>query len=175
MTEWLRNSPWRQGHLLESAVAQQLGLVHPDEPERTLVVVISQDCDIAQDPNTEPMIEIVIGRVIDDDVEKGNNTNAKNARKLYISFEQGGGLVWGEFLATAKTVVDKLTLNDFEPRKGIHLTSENMTILQTWLASRYRRSAFPDLITHDPQPASRADMASEGLPRLHAPIQPTCS
>ncbi|MCR3986104.1 hypothetical protein NUK49_21760, partial [Aeromonas caviae] len=25
------------------------------------------------------------------------------------------------------------------------------------------------LITHDPQPASRADMASEGLPRLHAP------
>lgn len=32
-----------------------------------------------------------------------------------------------------------------------------------------------NLITHDPQPASRADMASEGLPRLHAPIQPTCS
>ena len=31
------------------------------------------------------------------------------------------------------------------------------------------------LITHDPQPASRADMASAGLPRLHAPIQPTCS
>ena len=35
--------------------------------------------------------------------------------------------------------------------------------------------AFVNLITHDPQPASRADMASEGLPRLHAPIQPTCS
>nr|EKW5568692.1 DNA mismatch endonuclease Vsr [Citrobacter freundii] len=32
-----------------------------------------------------------------------------------------------------------------------------------------------NLIIHDPQPASRADMASEGLPRLHAPIQPTCS
>ncbi|MEE9707232.1 recombinase family protein [Aeromonas veronii] len=31
-----------------------------------------------------------------------------------------------------------------------------------------------NLITHDPQPASRADMASEGLPRLHAPILPTC-
>ncbi|OZG43457.1 hypothetical protein CAK78_02350 [Aeromonas sp. A35_P] len=34
--------------------------------------------------------------------------------------------------------------------------------------------ALSNLITHDPQPASRADMASEGLPRLHAPIQPTC-
>ncbi|GKR54654.1 hypothetical protein KAM484_38490 [Aeromonas caviae] len=31
------------------------------------------------------------------------------------------------------------------------------------------------LITHDPQPASRADMASAGLPRLHAPIQQTYS
>ena len=46
--------------------------------------------------------------------------------------------------------------------------------------SKPDQEAFPPghylfLITHDPQPASRADMASEGLPRLHAPIQPTCS
>ena len=34
---------------------------------------------------------------------------------------------------------------------------------------------FSFLITHDPQPASRADMASAGLPRLHAPIQQTSS
>lgn len=40
---------------------------------------------------------------------------------------------------------------------------------------RARNRIFLHLITHDPQPASRADMASEGLPRLHAPIQPTCS
>ncbi|MBL0531363.1 SLATT domain-containing protein [Aeromonas caviae] len=35
--------------------------------------------------------------------------------------------------------------------------------------------ALSYLITHDPQPASRADMASAGLPRLHAPIQQTYS
>ncbi|MFQ2025005.1 hypothetical protein ACK355_07635 [Aeromonas veronii] len=35
--------------------------------------------------------------------------------------------------------------------------------------------SFHFLITHDPQPASRADMASAGLPRLHAPIQQTYS
>ena len=40
---------------------------------------------------------------------------------------------------------------------------------------RFLSSARGFLITHDPQLASRADMASEGLPRLHAPIQPTCS
>lgn len=49
MTEWQRNSPWRQGHLLDSDVATNLGFLHPDEPDRTLVFVISQDCDIAQD------------------------------------------------------------------------------------------------------------------------------
>ncbi|WP_244061836.1 transposase, partial [Aeromonas caviae] len=38
-----------------------------------------------------------------------------------------------------------------------------------------KRMAYGFLITHDPQPASRADMASEGLPRLHAPIQQTYS
>ena len=90
MTEWQRNSPWRQGHLLDSDVATNLGFLHPDEPDRTLVFVISQDCDIAQDPSVEPKIEIVIGRMIGDEVEKGNNTNAKNARKLCISFEQEG-------------------------------------------------------------------------------------
>lgn len=144
MTEWQRNSPWRQGHLLDSDVATSLGFLHPDEPDRTLVFVISQDCDIAQDPSVEPKIEIVIGRMIGDEVEKGNNTNAKNARKLCISFEQEGAVIWGEFLATAKTAIDKLTLNQFTPRAGIHLTYENLTTLQTWLASRYRRSAFAD-------------------------------
>ena len=35
---------------------------------------------------------------------------------------------------------------------------------------RVSKDGYAFLITHDPQPASRADMASEGLPRLHAPI-----
>ncbi|MGU5770777.1 hypothetical protein, partial [Aeromonas allosaccharophila] len=36
-------------------------------------------------------------------------------------------------------------------------------------SARDFKSFYENLITHDPQPASRADMASEGLPRLHAP------
>ncbi|HEC2599982.1 TPA: hypothetical protein R2K70_004531 [Raoultella ornithinolytica] len=144
MTEWQRITSWRQGHLLDSDVASELGFIHSEGPERTLVIVISQDCDIAQDPGVEPKIEIIIGRLIGDDVDKGNNTNAKNARKLCLSFQQEQGIIWGEFLATAKTAIDKLTLNKFAPRVGIHLTFENLTILQTWLASRYRRSAFAD-------------------------------
>ena len=71
-----------------------------------------------------------------------------------------------------------------------NLTSSDITLQYcNWLndkeTNQYLESRFTEwdmqsllnyyLITHDPQPASRADMASEGLPRLHAPIQPTCS
>ncbi|GKR31210.1 hypothetical protein KAM470_12830 [Aeromonas caviae] len=55
-------------------------------------------------------------------------------------------------------------------RAGSEIKQETMT----WVMSD-EVHPFSFLITHDPQPASRADMASEGLPRLHAPIQPTCS
>lgn len=41
--------------------------------------------------------------------------------------------------------------------------------------TRYVVIIMDYLITHDPQPASRADMALEGLLLPHALIQPTCS
>lgn len=56
---------------------------------------------------------------------------------------------------------------------SIFIAMMKFNIGQFLMAFKVAGKAF--LITHDPQPASRADMASEGLPRLHAPIQPTCS
>ncbi len=73
----------------------------------------------------------------------GNCTHAKNARKLHIEFASDAAF-WGEFEATAKVRIDKLALNQFEPRSDVCLTSENHAVLQMWLASRYRRSAFAD-------------------------------
>ena len=73
----------------------------------------------------------------------GNCTHAKNARKLHVEFV-GGDTFWAEFEATAKSSIEKLKLNEFYPRSDVHLTAENHTIFQMWLASRYRRSAFPD-------------------------------
>ncbi|WP_270822897.1 hypothetical protein, partial [Aeromonas sp. QDB14] len=56
-------------------------------------------------------------------------------------------------------VDDKLTLK-------IDNLIVQCTIEEEWIKSI---DSYFNLITHDPQPASRADMASEGLPRLHAP------
>ncbi|MEN9985459.1 MAG: hypothetical protein RI925_961 [Pseudomonadota bacterium] len=141
MAEWNRNTPWRQGHLLSQDAITALGLRHAARSEQTVVIVASHDCDLAQAPEGEPKIEVVVGcRVTDKD---GNCTHAKNARKLHVEFV-GGDIFWAEFEAKAKSSIEKLKLNEFYPLSDVHLTSENHAIFQMWLASRYRRSAFPD-------------------------------
>ena len=141
MTEWGRDTPWRQGHLLTSETCKTLGLCHRDYPDRTLVVIATHDCDLAQLPEFEPIIEVIVGKII----EKfdGNLTHAKNSRRLHIEFN-GVVPLLAEFVATDKQRIKKEILSDHLPCAENRLTPENYSIYQYWLASRYRRSAFPD-------------------------------
>ena len=141
MAEWNRDTPWRQGHLLGNDAIEALGLHHAVAPDQTLAIVASHDCDLAQAPEGEPVVEVVVGLLVTD--KDGNCTHAKNARKLHVEFV-GAAVFWAEFEATAKLSVKKRALNDFVPRPEAHLSPENQAIFQMWLASRYRRSAFPD-------------------------------
>ena len=141
MGEWNRDTPWRQGHLLGSDAVAALGLSHAVEPERTLVIVASHDCDLTQHPDGEPVVEVVVGRLLTD--KDGTYVHAKSARKLHIEFA-GASACWGEFEANAKVNIDKWTLNEFKPRTDATPLPENLATFQMWLASRYRRSAFPD-------------------------------
>ena len=141
MAEWNRDTPWRQGHLLDKDAIEALGLHHAVAPDKTLVIIASHDCDLAQAPEGEPAVEVVVGRLVTD--KDGNCTHAKNARKLHVEFA-GAAFIGAEFEATAKVSIDKRALNDFVPRPEAHLSPENHAIFQMWLASRYRRSAFPD-------------------------------
>ncbi|MGL6410885.1 hypothetical protein ACSZMR_12905 [Aeromonas veronii] len=113
-----------------------------EELDETVVLVISQDCDLTQAPSQEPLIEVITGQILDR--ADGNNTNAKNARKLHIEIDRTGSQLWAEFIATSKSSVKKEDLIAFYPRKDVRLAPENLMTLQRWLASRYRRSAFPD-------------------------------
>ena len=141
MAEWSRDTPWRQGHLLGKDSIEALGLHDAVAPDKTLVIVASHDCDLAQDPDAEPVVEVVVGRLLTD--KDGNCTHAKNARKLHVGFA-GAALFWAEFEATTKRSINKRALSDFVPRPEAHLSPENHAIFQMWLASRYRRSAFPN-------------------------------
>ena len=141
MAEWNRDTPWRQGHLLGNDAIEALRLHHAVAPDQTLVIVASHDCDLAQAPEGEPVVEVVVGRLVTE--KDGNCTHAKNARKLHVEFA-GAAVFSAEFEATAKLSIEKRALNDFVPRPEAHLSPEDHAIFQMWLASRYRRSAFPD-------------------------------
>jgi len=141
VAEWNRDTPWRQGHLLNSDAIDALRLRHPVAPDHTIVIVASHDCDLAQTPEGEPGIEVVVGHLLVD--KDGNCTHAKNARKLQVEFS-GAAAFWVEFEAPAKVQIDKRALNAYAPRLEAQLSSESLAIFQMWLASRYRRSAFSD-------------------------------
>lgn len=141
MAEWNRDTQWRQGHLLGNDAIEDLGLHPAVAPDQTLVIVASHDCDLAQAPEGEPVVEVVVGRLVTE--KDGNCTHAKNARKLHVKFG-GAAVFWAEFEATAKRLIEKRVLNDFAPRAEAHMSPESHAIFQMWLASRYRRSAFPD-------------------------------
>ena len=141
MAEWNRDTPWRQGHLLGSDAVEALGLRHAFDPEQTLVIIASHDCDLSQHPEVEPVVEVLLGRLLA--VKDGNYAHAKSARKLHVEFA-GTSASWGEFEATAKVTLDKWLLNEFKPRTDATLSPEDQATFQMWLASRYRRSAFPD-------------------------------
>lgn len=138
----LRNiTEWRQGAVLPEAAAAQFGLVSPVGPERTVVVVISHDCDIACGSDREPVVEVVVGRQID---KLGADTNAKTARRLHLAFRRDGEEIPVELEVTAKTAVPKDRLLAFAPRPGLRLDPETLVTLQHWLAARYHRAAFAE-------------------------------
>jgi len=140
VAEWDRDTPWRQGNLLGSDAIEALKLRYPESQEETLVVVATHDCDLAQPPDAEPRIDVVVGKLAD---KNGNYAHAKSARRLHVEFT-GAASFWAEFDAIAKTSIAKTDLLPFLPRTDAHLTPENHATFQMWLASRYRRSAFPD-------------------------------
>lgn len=140
MAEWTRSTPWRQGDLLSHEAYQAL---FPTSDDRDAVgIVISHSCDLAQDPAFEPDVEVILAKKL----EKidGNCAHAKTARRLHLSMTKGDSELLIELSATAKSAVAKSSLADWDPDAQYKLSGDELSILQRWLAARYRRSTFPD-------------------------------
>lgn len=137
-----RDTPWRQGHVLTSESSVALGVVTAENAESTFVVVISHDCDLAQDPEAEPVVEIIAAKRIEK--ADGNYTHAKNARRLHLPCSTGEAVVYLDMQVLGKTTIDKATLSGHVPSANAVVKPEDRTVLQRWLAARYRRAAFPD-------------------------------
>lgn len=143
MDERHPETPWRQGYVLTAVSAQQLGLMHPDgEADDPIVLVVSHDCDLAASIQMEPDCEVILGRHIE--APDGAYTNAKSPRKLHLSFSGGEVRVIAEFIATDKRKINKASITQHTPSTNVRLTRDEFTVLQSWLAARYRRPSFPD-------------------------------
>lgn len=136
-----RDTEWRQGLVLQHQAASALGLTSAEDPDSTVVVVISHDCDIANPAEREPVVEVIVGKRI---ASLGADSNAKTARRLHVEFQTDEGVVPVELVAVDKVAVEKRRLLSTTPRAGWALTPEGLVTLQLWLAARYRRAAFAD-------------------------------
>jgi hypothetical protein len=132
---------WRQGHVLTIEAATALDLISARGPENTFVVVVSHDCDIACDDESEPTIEVIVGFRID---RLGGDTHAKTARRLHLAFRCGEDEVPVELRVSSKCNRPKGDVLQFEPRADLVLSPESLVTLQHWLAARYHRAAFAD-------------------------------
>jgi hypothetical protein len=142
MAAWDRHTPWRQGHALTSEAVLTLGLIQERDAPNAIVIVISHDCDIAQSGEVEPCVEIIIGCRVPE--ANGNLTHAKNPRRLHLPAQENGNTVCLELWAKDKCLVPNDRLVAHLPNESITLTSHDRSVLQRWLAARYRRSAFAD-------------------------------
>lgn len=140
---WTRDTPWRQGSVIASDAIQVLGLVHPESPGSTCAVVISHDCDLANESlDIEPNVEVIVGRrLLKGD---GNYFWAKAPRVLHIDVLQNGAATVVELIATAKCIVPKQALAAFSPDGSYAFPGKSLSALRSWLAVRYNRAAFPD-------------------------------
>jgi hypothetical protein len=114
----------------------------PEDPITHIAVVVSHDCDLAQSPDVEPMVEVITGRRVGG--PNGNFTHGKNPRRLHVSATEANSTIWIELIATARRSVPKPAFCGHAPSATIAINSADLNTLQHWLAARYRRSAFPD-------------------------------
>ena len=113
-----------------------------DDPDSTIAIVISHDCDLSQPAESEAVVEVIVGRKIGK--VDGNYTFAKNVRRLQLNCSSGPMPSLIEICATEKTSVSKSLLVHHDPDPDVCLTYEELVVLQRWLVARYRRAAFAD-------------------------------
>jgi hypothetical protein len=142
MADWNRDTPWRQGHVLTNESSVALGVVPAEDAGTALAIVISHDCDLAQSPDTEPTVEIIVAKRVQ--AADGNFTHAKNSRRLHLECGIDGAESCLDMQAQDKVGIKKSALAAHKPAAKVVIKPEDRSVLQRWLAARYRRAAFPD-------------------------------
>lgn len=138
-----RATPWRQGSFLSNEDARQLFPKVFENGENPCVILVSHDCDIAQPPESEPLVEVIFAYPIDQ--LNGNFSRAKNPRRLHLTATtpQNGDAKF-QLEAMARNVFPKEDLPSLMPLEDFRLEADALRTLALWMAARYDRAAFSD-------------------------------
>ena len=141
--QWTRDTNWRQGHVLPPEAAARFALTNAADPGSTCVVVITHDCDLANENlDAEPHVEVIVGRTVA--AASGNYSWGKAPRTLHYPVERDGAPATVELVATEKALLRKSDLAPFEPDPRFNLDGPTLAVLRSWLSARYDRAAFAD-------------------------------
>jgi hypothetical protein len=142
---WKRATAWRQGSVVPRDAAISLGILGEAQTGAEVLLVVSHDCDIAEDNlDLEPTVEGIVGEIVDD--ADPNLTYAKSTNTLHLKILLEDHPCVVQLRAPRKLSISKLSLSSVDPDKKYVLSQKGRQILQSWLADRYRRSAFPDAL-----------------------------
>jgi hypothetical protein len=123
-----------------------VGILNNTAPATQVPILISHDCDITEDNlEAEPYVEFILAETVDG--ADPNRTHAKSPHLLHLPILLAGDSATLQFEANKKGRIRKDVLPGC-PDDRITLPEESIKILRAWLASRYRRAALPDALTH---------------------------
>ena len=163
---WSRNTLWKQGSFVLADSFTLLEMDNGVPRDSDVQVVISHDCDLAEDDlDAEPLVEIMKGQIIS--AAAPDYTNAKSPNTLDLEVRFAGGVQTIRLKASRKFSVPKSKLSDFQPDSRFEFDAKALGILQRWLACRYRRSALPDAL-HSRLAAIRKTLQEIGNKSPHA-------
>lgn len=129
-----KDTAWRQGHLLPLKCHASLALSIEHR-----YIVISHDCDLASD---EEHVEVI--KAQEQASANGGLCFGENPRLLHLTGKRGDNERVLALHQAQKLVVNKQALFEHEPDDEWCLQPKSRTLLQSWLASRYSRHAFPN-------------------------------
>jgi hypothetical protein len=133
---------WRQCALLPEGYCQTLIEASVDlkpvfHPGKTVLCIISQDCDIASVECKEPYVDVIAGDRIDR--ASSEYLNTRNPRCLHLLAETA--VI--SFSIHDKFRIPKEALAGVIQDEAMQLPSDQRDILRRWVGRRYLRAAFP--------------------------------
>ena len=136
---------WRQGSIFPLELVNRIvcGRLVPDiDPQRDILIVISQSCDLVNRAyKAEPRFEVLKATIVE--AENGNFFYGKHPRKFQFRPGPNKSTPIYEVSIHDRYMLDRPILEDLGPSTESELNPETVDNLANWIAKRYKRSAFP--------------------------------